>query len=257
MNRDGVASTVSIVRYRSGAPLDTTPGSAFAPSCEFERLGPSHERKAAVHTILEQLLLDDDELKELREAGNYDDLPVDPYTTGGYRSRRFARVTFDGQALHRTVDQSFAQGVDVNSYLGGVVRVYEPVHDAFLTAGVVRSICELLTARAELAGGTIGIHQIRISCSRGQEGSPAPEGVHRDGVKFVYICCVDRAGIAGAHTQLFEIGPDTVGDVPFFDEVLAEGACLLVNDERLAHYTTPISPAFEIGYRDALVMTIE
>lgn len=39
--------------------------------------------EAAVHTILEQLLMDDVELKELRERGDYDDLPVDPYTIGG------------------------------------------------------------------------------------------------------------------------------------------------------------------------------
>ncbi|MGH9222467.1 MAG: 2OG-Fe dioxygenase family protein [Acidimicrobiales bacterium] len=210
-----------------------------------------------MHTILEQLLLTDVELKELRHAGNFDDLPVDPYTTGGYRSRRFARVKLDGHSLVLTPDQAFSQGTDVNSYLGGVVRVYEPVHDEFLSAPVVRSICELLAERAELADGTIGIHQIRISCSRGQEGSPAPEGVHRDGVRFVFICCVDRVDVVGARTQLFELSPGVAGDGPFFDEVLAEGACLLVNDELLAHYTSSISPTVEHGYRDALVVTIE
>lgn len=210
-----------------------------------------------MHTILEQLLLDDVELKELREAGNFDDLPVDPYTTGGYRSRRFARVQFDGPSLRLTRDQSFSQGSDVNRYLGGVVREYERVHDEFLSAGVVRSICALLAARAELLHGAFGIHQIRISCSRGRDGSPAPEGIHRDGVRFVFIGCVDRVGVAGGRTQLFELLPGGPDEVPFFDEVLAEGACLLVNDERLAHYTSPVSPTGETGYRDALVVTIE
>lgn len=210
-----------------------------------------------MHTILEQLLLDDVELKELRETGDFDGLPVDPYTNGGYRSRRFVRVRLDGAALRRTPDQAFSQDADVNRYLGGVVREYEPVHDEFLSARVVRSICELLAARAELSDGTFGIHQIRISCSRGQEGSPAPEGIHRDGVRFVFICCVDRLDVVGGRTQLFELAPDMAEQAPFFDELLAEGACLLVNDERLAHYTSPISPSGDRGYRDALVVTIE
>lgn len=210
-----------------------------------------------MHTILEQLLMDDVELKELRERGDYDDLPVDPYTTGGYRSRRFARVELDGSSLRRTPNQLFMQSTDVNRYLGGVVREYEPVHDEFLESHVLHSICGLLAARAELPHGTLGIHQIRISCSRGQEGMPAPEGVHRDGVRFVFICCVDRVDVTGGHTQLFKLWPGVDNDVPLFDEVLAEGACLLVNDERLAHYTSAISPTAAKGYRDALVVTIE
>src|SRR5262245_38235763 len=103
-----------------------------------------------MHTILEQLVLDDVELKELRTAGRFEDLPVDPYTSGGYRSRRFARVQWDGDALRRTPDQAFSQGTDVNRYLGGVVREYAPVGDEFLDARIVRSICEILAARAEL-----------------------------------------------------------------------------------------------------------
>lgn len=119
--------------------------------------------EAAVHTILEQILLDDVELKELREVGNYDDLPVDPYTTGGYRSRRFARVTLNGSWLRRTPNQTFSQSTDVNRYLGGVVREYAPVLDEFLSSQVLQSICGLVAARPELAHGTLGIHQIRIS----------------------------------------------------------------------------------------------
>ena len=218
---------------------------------------PFPKGEAAVHTILEQLLLDDVELKELREAGNFDDLPVDPYTPGGYRSRRFARATFDGRDLRLTRDQSFSQGTELNHYLGGIVREYALVRDEFLTAEAVRSICRLLVARAEVRGGTIGIHQIRISCSRGHEGSPAPEGIHRDGMRFVFICCVDRVGIVGGRTQLFDVSLGASTDDPFFDEILAEGACLLVNDERMAHYTSPISPTGATGYRDAIVVTID
>jgi hypothetical protein len=214
-------------------------------------------KEVAVHTILEQLLLDDVELKELRAAGRFDRLPVDPYTTGGYRSRRFVRARFDGASLCRTPYQTFSQGEDVNRYLGGIVREYAPVHDEFLSSAVLRSICTLLAERAELPDGTFGVHQIRISCTPGQEGSPAPEGIHRDGVKFVFICCVDRVGVSGARTQLFELSLGLDDPQPFFDEVLAEGACLVVNDELLAHYTSPISPVGERGYRDALVVTIE
>ena len=93
-----------------------------------------------MHTILEQLVLDEVELKELRTAGNYDDLPVDPYTTGGYRFRRFGRVRLDGGALVRTADQTFSQGTDVNRYLGGEVREYSPVHDEFLSAPIAASL---------------------------------------------------------------------------------------------------------------------
>ena len=93
-------------------------------------------------------------------------------------------------------------------------------------------------------------HQFRIDTADGL-GRPTPEGAHRDGVDFVAVMLIARAGIKGGETRVFEAnGPD--GQRFTLD---APWSLLLLDDARMIHESTPIQPVGEYGHRDTLVLT--
>jgi hypothetical protein len=95
-------------------------------------------------------------------------------------------------------------------------------------------------------------HPFRITTAGGI-GRPTPEGAHRDGVDFVAVVLVGRAGIKGGETRVFDAhGPN--GQRFTLEEPFS---ALLLDDARVIHETTPIQPldpAHE-GHRDTLVLT--
>ena len=97
----------------------------------------------------------------------------------------------------------------------------------------------------------IEAHQFRIDTTDGI-GRPTPEGAHRDGVDFVAVFLVARAGIKGGETRVFEaVGPD---GQRFTLE--APWSLLFLDDARVIHESTPIQPeAADGGHRDTLVLT--
>src|SRR3546814_3467424 len=73
-----------------------------------------------------------------------------------------------------------------------------------LRVGLSTQVSRLHDARP----GYVEAHQFRIDTSDGI-GRPTPEGAHRDGVDFVAVLLVDRSGIRGAETRVFDAnGPD-------------------------------------------------
>ena len=95
------------------------------------------------------------------------------------------------------------------------------------------------------------MHQFRIEARPGEVGQPTPEGAHRDGVNFVAVVLVDRQGVRGGETRVFEAeGPHGVRftlDEPW--------SALLLDDPRVIHESTPIQPDGDRGWRDTLVLT--
>ncbi len=88
--------------------------------------------------------------------------------------------------------------------------------------------------------------------SSGEVGEPAPEGIHKDGFNFVGIFCISRQNLIGAETHLHE----DPNQPPIFAKELQPGEFVLVNDQRLYHFTTGMKPAGTIeGTRDVFVMT--
>ena len=96
----------------------------------------------------------------------------------------------------------------------------------------------------------IEAHQFRIDTTDGI-GRPTPEGAHRDGVDFVMVFLLDRVGIKGAETRVFE------ADGPKGQRfTLTEPWSLLwMDDAKVIHESTPIQPVDEHGHRDTLVLT--
>ena len=93
-------------------------------------------------------------------------------------------------------------------------------------------------------------HQFRID-TEGGIGRPTPEGAHRDGVDLVAVFLVDRQGIKGGETRVFEAQGPAGQRFTLTDS----WSLLLLDDERVIHETTPIQPVEDAGHRDTLVLT--
>jgi hypothetical protein len=231
------------------APPITSPGAL---------LGALRERGHAVLDANGFAALTATPLEALGALGAaWDDLPPDRYLRDGgrYRRRRHASYVVDAGALRPVPHRAHWQPVDYNALHGGIERWFEPVE-----AGVAEAPAwhRLLGALARVASALHGeqpwfieAHQFRIDTTDGI-GRPTPEGAHRDGVDLVAVVLVARSGIKGAETRVFEAaGP---GGLRF--TLREPWSCLLLDDARVIHESTPIQPTGDYGYRDTLVVTL-
>jgi len=190
-------------------------------------------------------------------AGSWDDLPPDAYLLdgGSYRRRRHACFVVDGDSMVRAPHRAHWQSKDYNALHGGLRRWFEPIGDAVAGADAWARLLLGLTARVSALRDAhpwyVEAHQFRIDTADGI-GRPTPEGAHRDGVDFVAVLLVDRVGIRGGETRVFDAdGPD--GQRFTLER---PWSLLLLDDARVIHESTPIQPEGEGGgHRDTLVLT--
>ena len=192
----------------------------------------------------------------------WDDLPPDLYLRdlGRYRSRRHgcAVVEVSAGRLVEVPHRAHWQSTDYNALHGGLERWFEPIDRAMAQLPVWR---DLIVNVGRCVAGVrapaddrlyVESHAFRIDTSEGV-GRPTPEGAHRDGVDFVAVILVDRAGISGGETRVFEAqGPHGVRFA-----LRTPWTALLIDDTRVIHESTPIQPRAEDvrGHRDTLVIT--
>lgn len=194
---------------------------------------------------------------------SWDRLPPDAYLKDGghYRRRRHSCFVVSGAGVTQAPHRAHWQPIAYNALHGGMHRWFEPIEPqvvaqaawAQLLAGFGRLFTEL---RARSGGGRgappwyVEAHQFRIDTTDGI-GRPTPEGAHRDGVDYVAVFLVGRAGIKGGETRVFE------ADGPHGERfTLTEPwSVLLLDDARVIHESTPIQPLEQGGSRDTLVLT--
>lgn len=187
------------------------------------------------------------------------DLPPDRYLRDGgrYRRRRHGCFVIEGGRVDPAPHRAHWQPVEYNALHGGIERWFEPMPEALKTD--VRWSSLLLG----LAGVAAGLHPatrwfaeahvFRIDTTDGI-GRPTPEGAHRDGVDLVAVFLVDRHGVKGGETRVFDVrGPQGVRftlDQPW--------SLLLLDDARVIHESTPIQPLQpgRPAHRDTLVVTL-
>ena len=194
-------------------------------------------------------------------AKTWDKLPPDAHLKdgGGYRQRRHTCFVQDvtTKVLAQTPHRAHWQPTDYNALHGGFERWFEPIEPAVAQAP---AWTELITGFGRLFAQVqpvdkwfVEAHQFRIDTAGGV-GRPTPEGAHRDGVNFVVVMLVERHGVKGGETRVFDAnGPQGVRFV--MREPLT---ALLLDDARVIHETTPIfpdHPAGQQGFRDTLVLT--
>lgn len=197
-----------------------------------------------------------DELRAL-EAG-WEHLPADAYLKDGgrYRSRRHSCFVVDGQRVEQAPHRAHWQPLAYNALHGGMQRWFEPMEPAVVALPVWSRVLRRLGEAASALRGQqtwfVEAHPFRIDTTDGI-GRPTPEGAHRDGVDLVAVFMVDRQGIKGGESRVFEAnGP---GGQRF--TLREPWSLLLLDDARVIHESTPIQPleGDALGWRDTLVVT--
>lgn len=176
---------------------------------------------------------------------------------GRYRRRRHAALSLAGGVFVRKPHQPHYQSRDYNPLNGGVQRWFDPVLDATLANPAMQAVlatCGRLVAdQAGARTWHVEIHQFRIEPEPGQTASPTPEGLHRDGVDWVFVMLVARENVAEGVTRIAGAGG---ADLDRF--ILAEPMdAVFLDDRRVRHGVTPIHAVdpTRAAYRDALVIT--
>ncbi|MDB9390672.1 2OG-Fe dioxygenase family protein [Microcystis aeruginosa] len=99
----------------------------------------------------------------------------------------------------------------------------------------------------------IEAHQFRIMTNAQDFGFPTPEGIHRDGITYVFIMLISRKNIIGGESHLYDDQKQH-----FFSYFLENPLdCTFLDDEKLMHSVSAIQPSKDAqeGYRDTLVIT--
>ncbi|MFD4543750.1 2OG-Fe dioxygenase family protein [Streptomyces bauhiniae] len=190
--------------------------------------------------------------------GSWEDLPVDAYLKGGasYRQRRYGRFRLANQQLVPAGPTVFEQSAEVNALFGGVERHFEPIVGAVASSAVLRNIVltflDNLPGEIDLATAGIGVHQIRVIAGRDESSMPAPEGVHEDGHDFVAQVLINREGVVGGESQLYDRDKQ-----PIFRTTLLEPfESIVIADRRVFHGVSAITPAEDAhrGVRDMMLI---
>ena len=186
----------------------------------------------------------------------WNDLPADAYLRDGgrYRRRRHSCFVVDHDLVQPVPHRAHWQPVEYNALHGGLERWFEPIAPAVAGALVWKQLLGGLGALCSEVRGVrpwhVEAHQFRIDTTDGI-GRPTPEGAHRDGVDFVAVLLVDRVGVKGGETRVFE----AAGPSGLRFTMTEPWTLLVLDDARVVHESTPIQPLSAGGHRDTLVLT--
>lgn len=196
-------------------------------------------------------------------AQSWDRLEMDEYMRDGgrFRRRRFARFLATGGTLTREPHGPHFQSREYNTLNGGIDRWFEPVTDAIAAHPVTERLLELCVDVFTRATGVdskrvvwkIEMHQFRIEPGKDEEGRPTPEGMHRDGVDWVFVGLVARTGVAGGVTGIGDASGRSLGSFTLSEPLDA----VFLDDHRVRHGVTPIKllTPDHPAHRDVLVLT--
>lgn len=193
-------------------------------------------------------------------ADSWNRLPPDQHLKDGghYRKRRHSCYvqTLDTGNLQITPHRAHWQPTEYNALHGGFERWFDPIETEVANAPawheLIGRLGQLFAQVRPTARWYVEAHQFRIDTASGM-GRPTPEGAHRDGVDFVVVLLVNRQGVKGGETRVFDAhGPHGVRF-----EMTQPLTTLLLDDARVIHETTPIQSQDEghVGSRDTLVLT--
>ncbi len=98
----------------------------------------------------------------------------------------------------------------------------------------------------------IEIHQFRILASKDLKGLPTPEGIHTDGVSYIFILAINRENISGGESEIYTKDKNKIATT-----ILNKGDCIYLDDTSIMHSVTSISSQNNSAeaFRDTLVIT--
>ena len=187
----------------------------------------------------------------------FDNLPQDEYTPGGFRFRRLGNFTSlwkNGPSFEQ-VSSSIMQPADVNSYLGDIERVYSPLEDELVES---EDFYNMVMKFQDITGwlGDFSIHQIRITANEGSVAEPAPEGVHRDGYRWIVPFFANMQNIKGGAGQVY----DKEGKELLVNIKAKPNCYMAFPDREMQHFGTPIKQKDESagpGHWDSFVFAAD
>jgi hypothetical protein len=200
---------------------------------------------------------------------SWNDLPEDVHLKDDGRYRRRRHGSFIVQSTEGVVDdvphRPHYQGEEYNALHGGLLRLFSPLSESFSAAPAFRRVLVALghIARERFFEDRffVEVHQVRIDASSGI-GRPTPEGAHRDGVDLVAVMLIDRQGVKGGETRVF----DADGRAGERFTLMEPWSALLLDDAAVIHESTPIQPSADANaepsaeagpaHRDTLVVTL-
>lgn len=197
-------------------------------------------------------------------AESWNRLGLDRYMADGgrYRKRRYATYALSGGRIDRKRHQPHYQSRDYNLLNGGIERWFGPMEDAIATHPVMLSILNaahlvalrMTPASTQPDSWHAEVHQFRIEAQAGNKGRPTPEGMHRDGVDWVFVLMVNRENVASGVTTIHDDHRHEIGSFT----LKAPLDTALVDDHKVYHGVTPVEPIDPArpAYRDVLVVTL-
>ena len=191
-------------------------------------------------------------------ADSWNDLGTDLYMADGGRYRRRRHATFGSLngILSRKPHQPHFQSRDYNPLNGDVQRWFDPVAQATIDNPVMQAIfdfCVRAFGAKDQQPWQIEMHQFRIETGQGQIGRPTPEGLHRDGVDWVFVMLIERRNVTEGVTRIGAPDGTALGEFT----LAHPGDTVLIDDRRILHGVTEIHAvdADRPAWRDALVIT--
>lgn len=198
-------------------------------------------------------------------AASWNDLGVDRYMADGgrYRRRRYATFSIADGKITRKQHQPHYQSRDYNLLNGGVERWFSPIEE---TIGAHPTLQAILSMSADMASSLTPtpqqpyrwhteVHQFRIEAGPETHGQPTPEGMHRDGVDWVFVFMIQRDNIREGVTSIHALDQKTqLGSFTLAQPMDAA----IVNDHRVYHGVTAVEPEDpnRPAHRDVLVVTL-
>lgn len=197
-------------------------------------------------------------------ADSWNHLGLDRYMADGgrYRRRRYAVFSLHDGMITAKQHQPHYQSRDYNTLNGGIQRWFSPVaedirHNPILL-GILSNLYHLASAltpppsRPETWHAEM--HQFRIEVADESVGNPTPEGLHRDGVDWVWVLIVARHNVTEGETSIHDLSKKEIGRFTLRNPLDSA----FVDDHRVYHGVTPITRVdpSKPGHRDVLVVTI-
>lgn len=197
-------------------------------------------------------------------AHSWDELLPDDYMgdEGHYRLRRYQVYEWDVAAQHFTLnpDQRHYQSRRYNALNGGVYRKYQPFDEEIRENPTFLGLRDLTAAIAQRLKSSvkhwhIEAHQFRILGFPTEAGHPVPEGMHKDGVDYVFVFFIDRQFVRGGVSKVYDENKQVVATC----QLTTPRALMVIDDQRVWHHVTPIYPQSNESpaYRDVVVLTFK
>lgn len=207
----------------------------------------------------------DAEIGQFQDSWN--DLRQDKYMAdkGRYRFRRHLVMGLEKASSHAVVRHGVPhyQSSAYNRLNGDVKRWFAPIEDAVVEGRIWNALmCHLSFVFNEVeklhsrnaTEWLIEAHQFRIIATDLDAGQPTPEGVHRDGVSYVFMMAVARENITGGESGIYDHQRNIVRKL-----VMSPYECVYVDDESMKHGVSPVNRLVsgKDAYRDMLVVTFK